>query len=86
MRQGVIKLTVGHVSVGVMALDQETVSIEDSKAVDDVGAEAVVNVLRVELATACLSAQKDMVSINMMDSGMVDRLPFSVPTCKWPSW
>ena len=69
MRQCVRKLTIGHVSVGVMALDQETVSIEDSKAVDDVGAEAVVNVLRVELATACLSAQKVMVSINMMDSG-----------------
>ena len=70
-------LTIRHVSVGVMALDQETVSIEDSKAVDDVGAEAVVNVLRVKLATACLSAQEVMVSINMMDS---------VPTCKWPSW
>ena len=70
-------LTIRHVSVGVMALDQETVSIEDSKAVDDVGAEAVVNVLRVKLATACLSAQEVMVSIIMMDS---------VPTCKWPSW
>ena len=70
-------LTIRHVSVGVMALDQETVSIEDSKAVDDVGAETVVNVLRVKLTTACLSAQEVMVSIIMMDS---------VPTCKWPSW
>ena len=50
MRQCVRKLTIGHVSVGVMALNQETVSIEDSKAVDDVGAEAGLNVIH------CVSA------------------------------
>ena len=37
-----------------MALHQETITIEDSKAVDDVGTEAVVNVLRVKLASARL--------------------------------
>ena len=49
-------LTIGHVSVGVVALDQEAVAIEDSEAVDDVGAQAVVNVLRVKLASTCLPA------------------------------
>ena len=37
-----------------MALHQETITIEDSKAVDDVGTEAVVNILRVKLASARL--------------------------------
>ena len=49
-------LTIGHVSVRVVALDQEAVAIEDSEAVDDVGAQAVVNVLRIKLASACLPA------------------------------
>ena len=57
-------LTIGHVSVGVVALDQEAVAIEDSEAVDDVGAQAVVNVLRVKLASACLPAEVVRVSVS----------------------
>ena len=49
-------LTIGHVSIGVVALDQEAVAIEDSEAIDNVGAQAVVNVLRIKLASACLPA------------------------------
>ena len=48
-----------------MALDQEAVTIEDSEAVDDVGAQAIVNVLRIKLASACLSAEVVRVSIRM---------------------
>ena len=72
-------LTIGHVSIGVVALDQEAVAIEDSEAIDDVGAQAVVNVLRIKLASACLPAE--VVSGQCIGCNTLS-LPVSGPVCE----
>ena len=47
--------TIGHVSVGVVGLGEQRVLVQHREPVDDVGAQAVVDILGVELAAAGLA-------------------------------